>query len=310
MSAVLFTSKADDPEAWSAALARRLDGAEIRIWPEVGDVADIDAAVVWRYPKGDLKRYPNLKLICSLGAGVDHIMADSERPAGVPIVRIVDPDLTQGMCEYILLSALRYHRQFPEYAELQRQRRWAKLPPPRVDDRRVGVMGFGAIGGDAARWLAFVGFPVAGWSRSPKSLAGIETFHGADGLERFLARTDILVCVLPLTPDTRGIVNAQNLARLPKGAFVVNVARGGHVVAEDLIAALDSGHIAGATLDVFEPEPLPADHPLWTHPKVTVTPHIAALTNPETAADQIAENIRRMREGRTLLNVVDPAAGY
>ena len=310
MSAVLFTSKADDPKAWSAALEQRLAGAEIRIWPEVGDVADIDAAVVWRYPKGDLKRYPNLKLICSLGAGVDHIMADTERPAGVPIVRIVDPDLTQGMCEYILLSALRYHRQFPEYAELQRQRRWTKLPPPRIGDRRVGVMGIGAIGGAAARWLSFVGFPVAGWSRSAKSPDGIQTFHGADGLARFLARTDILVCVLPLTPDTRGIVNARNLALLPKGAFVINVARGGHVVAEDLIAALDSEHIAGATLDVFEPEPLPPDHPLWTHPKVTTTPHIAALTNPETAADQIAENIRRVRGGRALLNVVDPAAGY
>ena len=310
MSAILFISKADDPKAWSAALKKRLAGAEIRIWPEVGDVAAIDAAVVWRYPKGDLKRYPNLKLICSLGAGVDHIMADDERPAGVPIVRIVDPDLTQGMCEYILLSALRYHRQFPEYTELQRQRRWSKLPPPRIGDRRVGVMGIGAIGGAAARWLAYVGFPVAGWSRGPKTLDGVETFHSADGLKQFLARTDILVCVLPLTPDTRGIVNARNLARLPKGAFVINVARGGHVVAEDLIAALDAGHIAGATLDVFEPEPLPPDHPLWAHPKVTVTPHIAALTNPETAADQIAENIRRVRAGRKPLNVVDPAAGY
>lgn len=310
MSAILFISRADDPEAWSAALKKRLAGAEVRIWPEVGDVAAIDAAVVWRYPRGDLKRYPNLRLICSLGAGVDHIVSDDARPAGVPIVRIVDPDLTQGMCEYILLAALRYHRQFPEYAELQHQRRWSKLPPPRIGERRVGVMGIGAIGGAAARWLAYVGFPVAGWSRRPKTLDGVETFHGADGLEKFLARTDILVCVLPLTPDTRGIVNARNLALLPEGAFVVNVARGGHVAAADLIAALDSGHIAGATLDVFEPEPLPSDHRLWAHPKVTITPHIAALTNPETAADQIAENIRRARDGRTLLNVVDPAAGY
>lgn len=310
MSAILFSSKADDPAAWTAVLGKRLPGAEFRVWPEVGDVRDIDVAVVWRYPKGDLMRYPNLRLICSLGAGVDHIMADPDLPSGVPVARIVDPDLTQGMCEYILLAALRYHRYFPQYAELQRQRRWNKLPPPKISARRVGIMGIGAIGAEAARWLARVGFAVAGWSRAPKTLADIETFHGADGFARFLARTDILVCVLPLTPDTRGIINTRTLAQLPKGAFVINAARGGHVVADDLLAALDSGHIAGATLDVFEPEPLPADHRFWTHPKVTVTPHIAALTNPETAADQIAENIRRVRAGRKLLNLVDSRAGY
>ena len=310
MSAILISFKVDDPAAWTAALGKRLPGAEFRVWPEVGDVRDIDVAVVWRYPAGDLARYPNLRLICSLGAGVDHIMADPGLPAGVPIARIVDPDLTQGMCEYILLAALHYHRCFPQYAEMQRQRRWSKLPPPKTSARRVGVMGTGVIGGEAARWLARVGFSVAGWSRAPRTLGNIETFHGADGFPRFLARTDILVCVLPLTPDTRGIINARTLAQLPQGAFVINAARGGHVVADDLLAALDSGHIAGATLDVFEPEPLPADHRFWTHPKVTVTPHIAALTNPETAADQIAENIARVRAGRKLLNLIDPRAGY
>lgn len=310
MSAILFSSKADDPVAWTTALIRRLPGAEIRVWPEVGDVHDIDVAVVWRYLPGDLKRYPRLKLICSLGAGVDHIMADPELPPDVPVARIVDPHLTSGMVEYAVWATLHHHRQMPEYSTFQRESRWRKLPPPDTGARRVGVLGLGRIGGSIADALAALGFPVSGWTRTARPAVRHRLFHGENRLPAFLAQSDILICVLPLTPATRGIINARTLALMPRGAFVINIARGGHVVDADLLAALDQGHVAGATLDVFEPEPLPADHPYWRHPKVTVTPHIAALTNPETAADQIAENIRRVRTGRPPLNLVDRRAGY
>jgi glyoxylate/hydroxypyruvate reductase A len=214
------------------------------------------------------------------------------------------------MVEYTVLTVLRYHRQIPQYEQLQRERRWKKLGIPDTAARRVGVLGLGEIGGACAKAVAALGFPVAGWSRTPKAIPGIESFSGAGDLHRFLQRSDILVCVLPLTPDTRGILNANTLAALPRGAFVINIARGGHVVDDDLIAALDYGHIAGATLDVFVPEPLPAEHPYWTHPKITLTPHVASLTNPRTAAVPIAENLRRLRDGRPFLHLVNRRSGY
>jgi len=307
---LLFSSQVDDPAAWTRALKRNMPELEIRVWPEVGDVRDIDVALVWRYPPGDLRRYPNLKLIYSLGAGVDHLLDDPDLPTGVPIARIVDPALTDGMSEYVLLAVLRYHRRLPEYERLQRERQWKKLPQPSAVERRIGILGMGELGRDVGIKLAALGFRVAGWSRRPKKIMGIESFAGEDALPAFLARTDILVCLLPLTPETRGIINAHTLAQLSRGAYVINAARGGHVVDADLIAALDSGHIAGATLDVFTPEPLPPTHPYWTHPKVTVTPHIASLTNPETASVQIAANIRRLFAGRPLRHLVDRMAGY
>lgn len=311
MTTLLFSSQVDDPETWTAALKRRMPELAVRVWPEVGNPAEIDVALVWRYPQGDLKRYPNLKLIYSLGAGVDHILDDPDLPAGVPLARIVDPaGLTAGMTEYVLLSVLRYHRHLPDYERQQRERRWKKLPIPIAARRRIGILGLGELGRDAGMKLAALGFPVAGWSRSPKSVPGLESFAGETMLPAFLARTDILVCLLPLTPTTMGIINARTLSLLPRGAYVINAARGGHVVDSDLIAALDSGQIAGATLDVFHTEPLPQDHPFWTHPKVTVTPHIASTTNPETAGEQIIANIRRLIAGGPLLHLVDRDAGY
>lgn len=310
MTTLLFSSPVDDPVAWTKALRRHVPELEVRVWPEVGDVADIDVALVWRYPQGDLRRYPNLKLICSLGAGVDHILGDPDLPANVPLTRIVDPALAAGMSEYVLLAVLRYHRYLPEYGRFQCEGRWKKLPDPDAARRRIGILGLGELGQDAGRKLASLGFPVAGWSRSPKTVPGIEGFAGETMLPAFLARTDILVCLLPLTPATKGIVNADLLARLPRGAYVINAARGAHVVDADLLAALDSGQIAGATLDVFATEPLPAGHPYWSHPRVTVTPHIASNANPETASVEIAANIRRIAAGEKLRHVVDRAAGY
>ncbi len=307
---LLFISDSDDAAAWTRELTARLPDLEVRVWPEAGEVQDIDAALVWKPPPGALARFPNLRLVQSLAMGMDHLLADPELPRGVPLARIVDPDMIGQMSEYVLLAVLRHHRRADEYDGFQREGRWTPLPPPDTVARRVGVMGMGEIGGDAARKLAGLGFPVAGWSRTEKSIRGIESFHGAEGLAPFLARSDVLVCLLPLTPETEGVIGARALAALPRGAYVVNCARGAHLVEADLLAALDSGHIAGAALDVFEAEPLPPGHAFWTHPKVRVTPHIAGLTNPRTAAEQVAENLRRVRDGRPILHRVDPARGY
>jgi glyoxylate/hydroxypyruvate reductase A len=289
--AVLFKSDADRAEWWRDEVAKRDPTLEFRIWPEVGDVAEIAYALVWNFPPGELRRFANLRLIISLGAGVDHLFCDPDLPAEVPICRIVDRKLTMRMTEYVALHVLRHHRRQREYEAQQRD-------------------GVGVLGSDAARVLVGLGFEVAGWSRTAKDLPGVESYHGADGLVPFLNRTEILVCLLPLTPDTEGIVNRSMLAALPPGASVINAARGGHVVEEDLLAALDSGHLAEATLDVFRREPLPPDHPFWRHPRVTVTPHIASTTDPTTSADIVVDQIRRLRAGRPLLNRVDPNVGY
>ncbi len=291
-------------------MAEHLPDMEFRVWPDVGEVADIEYAIVWRPHLGDLRRYPNLKVILSQGAGVDHIFLDPDLPEGVPIARIVDPDLASQMSEYVLYAALHFHRNMPVYEALRRERRWDTIPKPETRHRRVGIMGLGVIGGDAARKLAALGFDVLGWCMPPGGCDGVGVFHGAEGLGPFLAETEILACVLPLTDETRGIINKDTLAGLPAGAAVINVARGGHVVDADLLAALDSGHIVGAALDVFNEEPLPTDHPYWDHPKVLMTPHIAGQPYANILTVQIVENIRRARDGAPLLNLVDPAVGF
>lgn len=308
--ALLFISDSDDPAAWRAALTKRLPGLDMRLWPDAGPAADIDAALVWRHPRGALATFPNLRVVLSLGAGVDHILDDPDLPSHLPVARIVDPALAQGMAEYAALAVLRYHRNFDVYERQQREQRWKPLPIPVAAARRVGVLGLGEIGRACAEAIAGLGFPVAGWSRTPKSVPGVESYAGAERLTGFLNRTDILVCVLPLTPSTRGVIGRDALAALPKGAFVINIARGGHVVDRDLIAALDSGHVAGATLDVFAREPLPQGHPFWTHPRIFITPHVASLTDPDTAADGVAENLRRLADDRPLLHLIDRGRGY
>ncbi len=307
--ALLFSSQADDPAAWTAALMRQMPDLDVRVWPAVGDVRDIEVALLWRYPKGDLTRYPNLKLMCSLGAGVEHILEDPHLP-DVPLTRIVDPELAGDMAAYVTAAVLRHHCAFPDYARFQAERLWRKIPRPHTRERTVGIMGLGEMGRACAEMLRAHGFPVVGWSRSARAVPGIDCLAGAAGLPAFLARAQVLICLLPLTPETRGIIDADLLRKLPRGAFLVNAARGGHVVDADLIAALDSGHLAGATLDVFEPEPLPPTSPLWGHSKILVTPHVASLTDPETSCAQVAENIRRLRAGEPLLYLVDRARGY
>jgi len=222
----------------------------------------------------------------------------------------MDDGLIGQMSEYALYWALRHHRDIDKYAASQRARTWKVEDFVDTIHRRIGILGLGTIGQDTAKKFAALGFPTAGWSRTAKSLPGVETFHGRDGFRRLLAGSDILVNVLPLTRETRGILDAKAFAALPKGAYFINMARGGHVVDEALLAALDSGQLSGAVLDVFNQEPLPADHPYWTHPKVHVTPHIAGATNPRTASPGVIENIKRLRRGGELMHRIDPKAGY
>jgi glyoxylate/hydroxypyruvate reductase len=307
---LLFCSTVDSAARWKARLARLAAEIEVRTWPQIGDPADIDYALVWRPPSGLLASLPNLKLILSLGAGIDHVLGDALLPPGVPIVRLVDPYLVAAMSEYVVLQVMRLHRQDLDYRAQQEARIWRELPQENAGERPVGILGFGEIGHDAAQKLKGLGFPVSGWTREPREIAGFRTHAGAAGLPHLLAGSQILVCVLPLTAETRGILNARTFAFLPRGAGLVNAGRGDHLVEEDLIPALDSGQLSAAALDVFRDEPLPPGHPFWRHPRILVTPHIAGITNPETAAPIVLDNIRRLEAGRPLLNRVDPARGY
>jgi glyoxylate/hydroxypyruvate reductase A len=310
VTTLIFRSGSDRTEWWRSQFREKAPDVEIRLWEEPGDVEDIEYALVWNPEPGILKGFPNLKAIFSLGAGVDHLFVDPDLPTEVAITRVVDDSLTERMSEFITLYALRFHRRFERYDEQQREALWRKLPHPGIASRTVGIMGMGVLGQDAAEKLRHVGFDVAGWSRTERSLKGIACFHGPGGLAPFLAGTDILVCLLPLTPLTEGILDATVLAGLPEGAHLINVARGEHVIDADLIAALDSGHIAGALLDVFRGEPLAEEHPFWRHPKITLTPHMASLSDPRTVIEQVVENLRRGQDGRPLLYQVDPERGY
>ncbi|MCK5274024.1 MAG: glyoxylate/hydroxypyruvate reductase A [Alphaproteobacteria bacterium] len=308
--ALLFKSDIDRGDSWRRALLEFDPGLDLREWPEIGDPADIDYALVWRPPPGELKSYPNLKVIFSVGAGIDHLSSDPDLPAGVPVVRMVEPELTRGMTEYIVLHVLRHHRRQREMEANQRAEKWEMISVPTAPSRKVGVMGLGELGGAAALALTALEFDVAGWSRSPKEFPGVECFHGDFGMDAFLARTEILICLLPLTAETEGILNAELFAKLPKGASLINAARGGHQVEEDILAALDRGQLSETTLDVFREEPLPAGHPCWRHPRVTITPHNASLTDPDGAVRQVIENIQRIRRGEPPSNIVDSKAGY
>ena len=295
---------------WQAALVAADSSLQVRRWPALGDPSDIEYALLWEPPPGLLPQLANLKLIFSIGAGVDHLMDVADRPRGLPVIRMVEPALTAGMSEYVLYQCLRFHRSMQEYDRMQRNREWVMLPQVPPAERRIGIMGLGVLGGDAARKLLALGFAVRGWTRRPRQLPGVKNYAGPEQLEAFLGDTDILVCLLPLSPETRGILNARTLAMLPPGACLVNPGRGPHLEEQALLAALDSGHLRAAALDVFNEEPLPAHHPYWSHPALTLTPHIASVTLPCSAALHVIENIRRYRAGEALLGVVDPAAGY
>ncbi|MGH7096390.1 MAG: 2-hydroxyacid dehydrogenase [Stellaceae bacterium] len=308
--ALLFRSSVDSAARWRGQLDRLMPDLAVRVWPDIGDPAEIDYALVWRPEPGLLASLPNLKLILSLGAGVDHIFGDPALPLHIPIVRLIDPHLTDAMSEYVALQVLRLHRQDLNYQAQQQARIWRERDQKNAAERPVGILGFGEIGQAAGRRLRALGFPVTGWGRRQRVVAGFPTFAGPEELPRLLAGSEIMVCLLPLTGATEGILCARTFALLPKGAGLVNAGRGGHLVEEDLIPALAAGQLSGAALDVFRDEPLPPEHPFWRHPRIVVTPHIAGITNPRTAAPIIAAAIRDFESGRALPNRVDPTQGY
>ncbi len=308
--ALLLIGPQRDGDDWRREMETLVPGIDFRVWPEVGRVEDVAMAMTWKPPAGELQRYPNLGCICVLGQGVDRLLYGSELPAGVPIVRLVDDAMARQMSSYVLAAVLRHHHRMADYGRLQRARRWRDLDVPDPAETRVGILGLGALGGDLAHKLKALGFEVAGWSRTAKDIAGVETCAGRDALGPFLGGCDIVVCLLPLTPETRDILDARAFRAMKPGAYLVNAARGHLVVEDDLLAALDTGQLSGACLDVFRSEPLPRGHPLWRHPEVTVTPHVAAFTLMRSAAPQIAENYRRLRDGRPLLNLVERERGY
>lgn len=307
----------DGPHAddWIEIFRAQPGGRPVRAWPhDLGNPADVAYACVWRAPAGLLASLPNLKMIVSLAAGVDHLLCDTNLP-DVPIVRAAHPDLSMRVTEYVVLHCLRYHRRQPLYDAQQRQHVWKLHPQPAASEVAVGVMGLGVIGSEAARVLARIGFQVAGWSASPKTIESVSVFHGLDGLDPFLARTEILICLLPLTEDTCGILNRALFAKLKSdgaagGAFLINAGRGGLQIDADILAALDDGTLSGATLDVFPEEPLPPHSPLWMHPKVTITPHNAGDILPAFLAADVMNQIARLERGEPLLNVVDRRRGY
>lgn len=303
-------------DTWTGAMLGLDAGLDIRVWPDrMGEVSEIDYAAAWLPPPNVLKSLPNLKVIFSLGAGVDAILKDPTLPPDVPIARVNEPDLTMRMTEYVVLHVLMHHRQQRRVDENQHNRMWDSFATHGANDIAVGIMGLGIMGSDSALRLRDLGFKVAGWSRTRKRIDGVHCYAGAAELDAFLHRTDILVCLLPQTPETIGIINRELIRKLsrkgPLGAPVlVNAGRGKQQVEADILAALDAGELLAATLDVFETEPLPQDSPLWTHPRVTVTPHMAADSDPSTISAYVLRQIRNHQSGGELENVVDRARGY
>lgn len=308
---VLFQSTFDNQDWWRAELGRQAPQLDIRYGiEEVDDPAAVDYAIVWGPPPGVLAGLPRLKAIFSLGAGIDHLNSDPLFPRHLPLTRVVDDNMTRRMTEWVVHHVLRHHLQQPAYDAQQRRHLWHRLPQDLAETRRVGLIGLGVLGRAAAAALGRLGFPVAALTRSPREVPGVTLHAGADALAGFLATTDILVVLAPLTPETEGLLDRTNLARLPRGAAIINAARGRIIVEADLLALLDEGHLSGASLDVFVEEPLPAGHPFWDHPKITVIPHAAATTDPRSAIGQFLAAIEAVEAGRAPANLVDWAKGY
>lgn len=306
---ILYRSDAKRAAAWASYFAEHAPDLDFRVWPDAGKLDEVEYLIAWQAPAGFLSTLPRLKVLFSSGAGVDHVDF-SAVPAHIPVVRMVEPGIINGMVEYVSLAVLALHRDFFDYVAAKAERVWSPLEVPPASARSIGVMGMGSLGRAVLERLATYGFRLRGWNRSVRHMDGVESFAGPDQLQPFLEGCDVLICLLPLTPETRGILNRKLFSALPAGAALINVGRGPHLVDADLIEALDSGRLSRAILDVTDPEPLPAEHPFWTHPRVFLTPHVASMTQPETAAPILLENVRRHRRGEPLLNLIDRSRGY
>ncbi len=307
----VFVYKADPQrgQKWAEIFRRDAPEIDFRLWPESGDASAVRYLATWEPPADLGTRFPNLELLFSTGAGVDQFDF-AALPPQLTLVRMVEPGIVQGMVEYVTHAVLDLHRDMPAYRRTQQLRQWKPLPVRTAAECRVGVLGLGTLGQAVLAQLVALGFDVSGWSRSQHDLPGVHCHAGEDQLAAFLSRTQILVCLLPLTEATRGLLNADLFAKLPHGASLVHVGRGRQLAAVDLLHALDTGQLAEAVLDVTDPEPLPETDPLWSHPRVRITPHIASMTQPQTAARVVIDNLRRHARGEPLVGLVDRARGY
>lgn len=306
---LLYHGAAERGEVWRRLFAEQMPDMSFRIWPDVGDAAQVRYLAAWAPPAEVVHALPNLEILFSTGAGVDQLAAGA-LPPGLRIVRMVEPGIIAGMAEYVTMAVLALHRDLPFLIAEQRAGRWTFRAPPLAAQRTVGIMGLGELGRASLEALRPFGFPLIGWSRSRHHIDGVDCFAGEDELPAFLARTDILVCLLPLTPQTRGILSRETFAQLPRGAMIVNAARGGHLVDEDLIEALDSGQIGAAMLDVTDPEPLTSGHRFYDHPAIILTPHIASVTRSESSGAVLIDNLRRLAAGLPPIGEIDPKHGY
>ena len=296
-----------NPEPWIEALKSYKEDLDIQVYPEITEPEKVEAVLVWQHPKGILSDFPNLKLVSSMGAGVNHILTDPSIPAHLPIVRIVDDRLTWSMTNYVVMGVLNYHRQITRYQKDQKRKVW-DMSNPEIPVK-VGVMGVGALGYDVLEKLDFMGFEVAGLGFTAKENFKFP-YYTKEQLNEFLQEINVVVCLLPLTKDTENILDMEFFKSCQKGTYLINVARGKHLVEEDLINAINEGYISGALLDVYRKEPLPKNHLFWDQEKITITPHIASVTNPKAAVPQILENFSRVKNNHELLNPVDREKGY
>lgn len=307
---ILIHTTGSSPDPWIAEILREFPQAQVRAWQE-GDNDAADYAIVWKPPLAMLQQRPDLKAVFNIGAGVDAILEfGAALPKDLTIVRLDDAGMGVQMAEYVTHAVLRYFRRLNEFDMQARTGQWRFLKPHDKKNFAVGILGLGVLGTQIAQALAQFGFPINGWSRTKKEVPGVRCYAGPVGLDEFLRVSRVLVCVLPLTAETSGLLNEFVLGKLPKGSYLVNVARGAHLVEEDLLKLVQNGHIAAATLDVFREEPLPPAHPFWQEPRITITPHIAAMTLRGDSVRQIAGKIRALERGEPIAGIVDRTRGY
>ncbi|MEA1671986.1 glyoxylate/hydroxypyruvate reductase A [Nitrospirillum sp. BR 11163] len=306
---LLYKSDPERGSAWRALFADQAPDIDFRLWPEVGDPAAVRYLAAWAPTPDVYAGLPNLEILFSVGAGVDQLDL-SQVPPSVTVVRMIEPGLTDGMVEYAVFATLALHRHMLDYIDAQRQARWQSIRLMPAATRRVGVMGLGVLGQAVLRRLATFGFPLRGWSRSPHVIDGVDCYAGRDQLPDFLGQCDLLICLLPLTPETRGILCRETFDLLPAGAGLINVGRGGHLVESDLLDALDDGRLSGVVLDVLNSEPPPAAHPFWWHRRILLTPHVASMTRSDTGAAALLDNIRRHQAGQPMQGAIRRDLGY
>ncbi len=307
---IVIATQGKDVSDWVHTFNQLRPDLHVYVYPDVLNKEEVSLAIAWNHPLGIFNEFPNLKCISSMGAGVDHVLRDPNLPAQAQITRVVDENLTIDMGEFVIALIMSHLKGLYHYKQAEADHNWKPEPYHTIKGTRVGIMGMGVLGLYTAICLQQIGFTVCGWARTPKNKGKIKIFAGEEQLGEFLANTDILVCLLPLTPTTENILNKSLFKQLPQGAFIINVARGKHLVEEDLIEMIDSGQLSGACLDVFREEPLPKGHTFWKHPKIHITPHIASVTKPESVVAQILENYRRLQQNEPLLNTVSTQNGY